>query len=402
MSNKRIMIINSGWEQTDLIRKAKDQGLYVIATDLQPDAPGFQLADETAVADPRDLSQLFAIASEKKIDAIISDQCDYSHFAAAYIAERLGLPGASLGAAQHSTNKKWMRLACSHTSIQQPRFIACKTIQEAKLAVHEIGLPVIIKPLDNRGNFGVNQVEHISQLEEAFFEAIANSHSRECLVEQFIQGTMATVDGFVFGIHGHYSLAVASKAMLGGRKRVAMEIVYPAEFPQKIVKELQLCHNKVVQALGIQYGCTHGEYMVTETGDIFLIECANRGGGCYTSSRIVPAVSGYDLSEYLILSALGERDLKVAEDAESMKKASVLSFIQLSAGKIVSIENQEQIMKRNHILAFRLSVKPGDTITTITNDANRHGFLITTGATTELAKQHAEAAKQDLVIRYER
>jgi biotin carboxylase len=142
--------------------------------------------------------------------------------------------------------------------------------------------------------------------------------------------------------------------------------------------------------------------MVTESGDIFLIECANRGGGCYTSSRIVPAVSGYDLSEYLILSALGERNLNVSEDAESMKKASVLSFLKFPVGKIVSIENQEKILKRNHTLAFHLSVKPGDLITAVTNDADRHGFVIASGETRELAKQHAEEAKRELVVQYDR
>lgn len=397
---KKIMIINSGWEQVDLISTARNTGLYIIATDAAPNAPGFSLADETYVVEPRNLTDLLILAREKKIDAVAADQCDYSYYAAAFIAEVMDLPGPGLAVAQKSTNKKWMRQACSQAGITQPRYLACKTEREAQEAAKLIGFPCIIKPVDNRGNFGVNRVDEVSQIKDAFYEAIGNSHSRECLLEEYIEGTMITVDGYAFGEKNHKSLAVASKVMLGGRKRVAMEIEYPARVASQVIVALRLNHERVAEALGVCAGCTHGEYMLTGDDQIYLIECANRGGGCFTSSRIVPAVSGCDLSQLLILQALGQK-VSPREDFGEMKAAAVMSFFELSPGRVLSFENLDDIKADQDILAFRLAVQPGGLIQSITNDANRHGFVIARGATVDLAREKAAEMKKKLVVRYD-
>jgi biotin carboxylase len=397
MRKKRMMIVNAGWEQVDLIRAAKEMGLYVIATDASSDAAGFSFADEHHVVDPRNLPALYELAATSHPDGIVADQCDYSHYASAFIAERLKLPGSGLSAVQNCTNKKWMREACQRAGILQPAFIPCKNFDEVRKAAADIGYPVIVKPLDNRGNFGVNKVEDDSQLLEAYYEAIANAHSRECLVEKFIEGTMATVDGFAAG--HHRTLAVASKKMLGGRKRVAMEIQYPGNFAPEVMERLRRTHDRVVQALGITRGCTHGEYMVTESGDVYLIECANRGGGCYTSSRIVPALSGFDISKSLLLLALGE-SVRLPE-SEEMTGAVVLSFFKLPPGKIKAIQNLDLLLADDRVLAMRLAVKPGDEVRDITNDANRHGFVIARGQTVAEASLFAESVKHKLEVIYE-
>ena len=136
---QKILIINAGWEQIDIISKAKTMGLYVIATDISKYAPGFELADEGIVIEPRNLPALLNIALDKKIDAVVADQCDYSYYAAAYIADYLGLPGSGLDAAQNTTNKKWMRTACETAGIKQPEYIPCKTMDEISAAITKIG-----------------------------------------------------------------------------------------------------------------------------------------------------------------------------------------------------------------------------------------------------------------------
>lgn len=140
--------------------------------------------------------------------------------------------------------------------------------------------------------------------------------------------------------------------------------------------------------------------MLTKEGEIYLIECANRGGGCFTSSRIVPTVSGYDLSELLINMALGKKVIP-GEDAEEMKAAAVLSFFTLPSGKVREIKNEDIISAEKDVLAFRLAVNPGEYINAITNDANRHGFVITWGYSLEAARQTAQRAKETLVVTYD-
>ncbi len=396
---KRILIINAGWEQEDLLQAAKNAGCYVIATNATPNAPAFHWADETYVLDPRNIDAHLKLAQEKQVDGVMADQCDYSHYTAAYIAERLGLQGSGLKAVQNATNKKWMRQVCEQAGIQQPRFFPCKYLEEAQAAADKLGYPVMIKPLDNRGNFGANQVENAGQLTEAFYEAIAHAHSRECLVEKFIEGTMYTVDGFAFSDGSHQSLGVASKVLLGGRKRVAMDILYTPPISADLMQRLKDNHTAVAKALGLTLGCTHGEYMVTEQGEIYLIECANRGGGVYTSSRIVPAVSGYNIPRMLIQVALGEQVLP--EAGKPTANGAILRFFKLEPGRIIAVENIDVVQKIPGVLAFRLMVGVGDLVQPITNDAGRHGFVIATGKIVDEAETIAEQAKTALTIKYE-
>ncbi|MEI7474095.1 MAG: ATP-grasp domain-containing protein [bacterium] len=398
MTAKKILIINAGWEQEDLIRTAKSMGLYVIAIDANIHAPALKLADEIAIFEPRDIMGILNFAKSKNVSGVIADQCDYSHYTATLIADVLNLPSTGLEAVQNATNKKWLRQACQQENILQPEFYPCKSYAEAVKASTNISFPVIVKPVDNRGNFGITRVDSINELKQAFYLAIANSHSRECLVEKFIEGTMITVDGFTYSDGIHKSLAVASKKMLEEKNTVAMEIYYPAKCSEDIIIKLKENHDKVVKALGVKMGCTHGEYKLTEENEIYLIECANRGGGVYTSSRIVTSVSGEDISKLLILSAIGEKTTPILN---TNKSACVLSFFKFRSGTIEKIHNKNEIINDKDVLAFRLSVAEGDIVKQIEGDASRHGFIIVKGNDLESVLLKIEDLKYKLVVEYD-
>ena len=195
---------------------SKKMGCYVLATSPLEDDEGLSIADEQVIVDPRDLRQIMVTAELFKPDGITADECDYSHYAAVYAAARLGLQHDGFAGAQYTTNKLWMREQCQKSHILQPRFLACKTFDDAKKAVDLMGWPVIVKPVDNRGAFGVNVAVSISELEHAYLDALMNAHSREVIVEAYIEGTHITVDGCVDQDGVHHNLAIASKSVIPG------------------------------------------------------------------------------------------------------------------------------------------------------------------------------------------
>ena len=157
-----------------------------------------------------------------------------------------------------------------------------------------------------------------------------------------------------------------------------MELVYPAEF------DLSEINNRVVGSLGVTFGATHTEYIVNDDG-VYFIECANRGGGCLISSRIVPAASGFDVSGGLIRLALGE-----SVTIEKQEKAAVvLSFFGFPPGKMKKYE----VKDNPDVLAFKMFVEEGAEIEPITNAANRHGFIIAKGDDKKKALQLVETVK---------
>ncbi len=96
-----------------------------------------------------------------------------------------------------------------------------KKLEPSKITIHfskEIGFPYIVKPVDSRGTFGVTIVKDNSNAKEAYFHAVMNSTSKRIICEEFIDGTLVTVDGFCFS-NGHKSLTVASRVFDDGPHR---------------------------------------------------------------------------------------------------------------------------------------------------------------------------------------
>jgi biotin carboxylase len=372
----KVLVINLGWEQEPLIQSLIDKGfeVYGITNGLETDYSGIK---KVYKADYRDLDLILKISQDINPNAVISDQCDYSHFAQAYIAERLGLPGPGLKQAQISANKYIQRLAAVKAGIKVPVFKLVTTFEKAIVACEKIGFPVIIKPIDNRGSFGVSKITDIYELKNAYYEALIHSHSRFVLIEQYIQGYEITVDGYCFDGKPK-SLAIALKSKEGLKSQVSMDIKYPADIPADVYRRAIENNEFVAESLGYKFGMLHSEYLIDKQNDIYLVESANRGGGVFTSCIIVPTVSGVNILERYIDDAIGiNSNIKNPDTIE--KNSVVLKFFAFKNGVVKKISGLEEVSERSGVLKCRLNIKEGDEIKTIENDSSRHGFIIYSG-----------------------
>jgi biotin carboxylase len=373
---KRLMVIGANWEQVPLIQAAKARGCFVVATDPNSNADGFLLADAQEILDPRDLKRALEVALRYSIIGATADQCDYSRYAAVFVMNMLGLRKSNFAAAQLTTNKRWMREICREHQIFQPRFVPCRTIKEVVEAVRLIGFPVIVKPVDNRGSFGVHRVDREEDLRSAFFDAVLNAHSREVLVEAYIDGTHVTVDGCVDQQGRHHNLAIATKKVTAGDKPIITEVYYPARLSAEMTKHIFETNSRVIEALEVQDGLTHSEYIVDAKGRCFLVESANRGGGVLTSGKIVPTVSGVDLSALLVANALGEPfEVKLIPSGKHV----MLGFFVFAEGKVVQVEGFERAAAMDGALHVRSMIRPGQFLAPPQSGAGRHGFAIVAG-----------------------
>jgi biotin carboxylase len=398
--SKKILVIGSGWEQYELIRNIKDLGHSIIATHPNLKADGFRLADATYVKDSRDIKAHINIAETHKIDAVVTDNCDFSFYTASILAAKLKLPFADIQSAIYSNDKFAQREQCKLHSVAQPDFRKVRTLDELFIAADQIGYPVILKPVDSRGTFGVTVIQNKTELESAFYDAIDNSHSRVLICEKFIYGTLVTVDGFCFR-NGHKSLAVASRKFEKGSKPVTKEIIYPAQFSPAINQKLMANHEKVVKALGYNYGHSHGEYLLTDKEEIYLVECANRGGGVYTSSVIVPLLTEINLNEILLNQSLGTDSFEAqGSGTEFMKKSVILTFLDFEVDKVISSINTKEVQTLPYTVRFRTIYSENDMVESVQNCASRHSMLVIKGKDAAETIKNLEKFKENLTIQY--
>lgn len=299
------MIIGVGWEQLPLVKKAKERGLFVIAATWWK--PENIPADKVFKVDSRDLDGLEKIIVSEKPDYLIADECDYSMYAVAYLAEKYHMNGPGLAVQTITNNKYLQREYVSKVDVLQPEYQLCWDIQQAEQFINEIGYPVMVKPIDNRGSLGVSKVYQEKELKDAWLLAVSHSHSRMCIVEKCIDGEVITADGFCDSEKYDF-IAPSNKQMYPENDNLAKVVFYPGVFSQELFQNIKKNAELVVEAIGIDYGFVHIEFMIEKgTNDIYLIEVANRGGGVYTSNIVLEQITGIDYCNALLDLAMGKR-----------------------------------------------------------------------------------------------
>lgn len=377
---KRILFVSPGWEQEPLLKRLSDRQNFKI---FAVRSSNTQMNDEHVFTDILysslfDIRSIIDFAITNQIEAVISDQCDYSLYAQAAVSHGLNLPGMSMEAAYLSNNKYLQRQKSNSMGIKIPEFKLCCGVKDVMLFAENIGYPIILKPTDNRGSIGVVKVSSADEIDSAFITAISSSRSQLILAEEFIDGIQFTVDGYVQPNEMPISLAVGEKIMLSEKVQVAMGISYPSSLKDNDYNELLTLNGNVNHKLGYNFGMTHSEYMLRD-GEYYLIESSNRGGGCFTSEIVVPEVTQIDLLGCFISDCFGINS-GLTELAEIIKKVPVtLQFFSLPNGKFKGIKNWEELIDSDKCILGRINISEGEYVEDITNDGNRHGFFIVNG-----------------------
>lgn len=380
---KKIIVMNLGWEQETLLDRLDAYGLDMYGVHYNDDYYKKPRYKDMLITDLRDLKKICQFAARVRPDAVISDQCDYSGFAQSILAERYALPGPRVKEAQVATNKYLQRTTAKEGGVTVPAFALCLAMDDVRRFVAQAGLPVVIKPVDNRGGFGVTKVEDEKGLEAAFYDALLNSHSRFVLAEKFIDGTHITVDGYMFRGKGPTALALATKKKLKDSKGGILdgEIVYPGDLEDGLYDRVMRNAEVVAGKLGFSFGFFHGEFIVGNDGGVYLTEMANRGGGVFTSEVIVPHVSGIDIVDVYIKDALGmpgrPGTVLVEKNPALMK---FFSFYDLQGKVVKNIRGIREAEQVSSTLRLKLLIKKGDRIPQITCGPDRHGVIIVTAA----------------------
>lgn len=371
---QKIIIIGVGWEQIPLIKKAKTRGLYVIATTWwdKTRIP----ADKVYEVDSRDLDQLEKIMILEKPDYILADECDYSMYAVAYLAEKFHLNGPKLKTQTITNNKFLQREYVSKTEVLQPQYKLCWDVEMAKKFAENIGYPVIVKPLDNRGSIGISRISKEEEWNDAWMLAVSHSHSRMCIVEKCINGVVITADGFCDSEKYEF-VAASNKEMYTDNKNVAKVVLYPGEFPSELLQTIKRNTELVVEAVGIDYGFVHIEFMIEEGSNaVYLVEVANRGGGVYISNIVLEQITGIDYCSALLDLAMGKH-VGVCCNQNYIAKSAVYLLSLHGKIPISQYEDSESVTSS----AFYVKAKSMEADVNKDASAGRQGAVIISGQT---------------------
>ncbi|MDP1650476.1 MAG: ATP-grasp domain-containing protein [Rubrivivax sp.] len=395
MADRRLLhVLGGGPWQLPTVKRARELGYRVLVTDMYRERPAYALADLHEVVDITDLDATLAVARRYRVDGILCDTTDVGVPTAAYVAERLGLPGMGYETALNFTDKARMRERTGRAGLRQVRHDAVDSLSGLQAAAAQIGLPAVVKPVDSQSGRGVTIVLDSSTLETAWNFAVNHSRLRRVIVEQLVEGTEVIVDGLV--VDGNVMLlTIATKTPYADNPTISSRICYlSGEHFERIRPILEPANRSVIAALGLRTGIFHAEYMLSG-GDVVPIDVAARGGGVTIYRHVLPHVSGVDAMSTVIRLAMGE---PVRLQPSPIRRGASIDFLRMPEGRLTRIEGAEAAAQEPGIAALHFNVGAGDTVGPLLHKDDRPGFIVALAETSDAAVDCAERAKAHLRV----
>jgi biotin carboxylase len=378
--------------------------LRVVAIDRNPEALGFEEADASEAVDFRDVDAVADTGRRHGVDGVLTVSADRAVPVVAGVAEALGLPGIGATTAHLMTHKIAMRRRLAEAGVPQPRFAAVRNLHEGRAAVSTVGVPAVLKPADSGGQRGVFRLDSTDDLERHLHAALAESSSQEAIVERFHDGL--ELNGLVVARAGHIELLTLSDRLRppGVGFGVGWIHVYPSRLYGHTLEQAEQAAVRAVRALGLRDGIAFPQILVSERGDVRVVEVAARipGGQMADLAR---HATGVDLVEIALRHALGE---PVPDELARPRFQQPLAIRFLTAapgplptGRVISVGSLERVLAFPGVVQADVFLTRGETIRPVRLDGDRRGYVIAVGQTNVEALERAESAATLLDVEVE-
>jgi len=400
-AKKTLMLIGAGSAQLHAINLAKNMGYYVVATDINPKAPGFKVADESFIVSTYDLEKTAEVARDfhktHPIDGVMTVGIDIP-LVVATIAKELGLPGISIESARLASNKLEMKNKFKKDGVPVPWFKKINSLEQFRQIVKKNKALLILKPVDSRGARGVLRITKDVDLDWAFNYSKEISPSKNVMVEEFVPGPQISTESIVY--KGKiYTVAYSDRNYEYLEKYSPFIIenggIIPSCLDANKIQQISKLISKAAISLGIKNGVVKGDIVYSNEGPKIIELAARLSGGYYCTDQI-PLSNGVDIVRTMIQISLGE-EIDTNDLIPRYNRNIALRFLFLPPGKVMRIEGVSELSSYKWLRKFELFVKEGDTIQEITDHTKRSGVVMTVADTRnqaiERAKKAVEAVK---------
>jgi len=395
---KTLLVLGAGADQIPGFQKAKEMGIYTIALDGNPNAAAKDYADEFYVASIKHFEQIQTFLKnslKKPVDGVIAFGVDIASIIAK-TADILHVNHTVPAQSALLSEDKFLakEFMASH-AINIPPFRLVKTIEEIEDFILHVGLPIIIKPVDNSAARGISYVIHRDQVYAAFEDALKNSKSQKIIAEKFLSGPQISSESFV--INGVIHNIGFADRNYDGMERFLPNIIenggdLPSQFMLEKHKNTLTHYLKIIaDTLDIKNGVIKCD-LVIHNDELYIIEFALRLSGGNFSTIEIPENTGIDFIKIAIKLHL---NMPISNDQLIATKNEYISLrykfsedLNVNGGIIQKIIIP---CKNKNILFNQFHIKIGNTIPIkTTNHASRLGYAIAKGISRQNAIQNAQ------------
>ena len=299
---KILLILNGGHSEIPLIQAGKNLGFYVVTTGNAPEMIGHPYADEYHRADFSDKEAILELAKKLNISAICSCANDFGIITAAYVAEKLNLPGHdSFDTTYKLHHKDTFRRITKKYGIHSPVARDFSSVDAAIEASDSFDYPVIVKPVDLTGGKGVSRADNADELQTAVKKAFNMTRCGSIVVEPFLTGTLHSFSTFL--VNQKIVAYFSDNEYTYKNPYLISSSAGPATAIESSLKILVADMEKLARELKLVDGVFHAQYILSG-GQPYIIEITRRCSGDFYS---VPVEYARDIpwSEMIVRAECG-------------------------------------------------------------------------------------------------
>lgn len=271
---KKVLLLCTSHNDLGLIRALRKLGYYIIATGNRENSPGECWVDKYIKADYSDKELILLIAREEEIDVICPCCNDFGVYTAAYVAEKLNLPGYdSYETTLTLHNKDKFKKFAKEYNILTPKTESYDNPELAMECIQNMVFPLIIKPTDCSAGNGISKVQNYEEAMVAVSEAFSKSRAKRIVVEPYIEGSQY---GFCTFLVNQKVVACCTNNEYSILNPYRVEIdTYPAEQWKSVYPILVEQIEKIASLLQLKDGIFHLQYILKD-GTPWIIEVMRR------------------------------------------------------------------------------------------------------------------------------
>lgn len=388
---KRVLIIGAGFLQQFVIRKARDLNYYVIAIDGNPNAIGFKYAHEYECIDIVDQEKCLSFASEKNIDGVLTAATDFGVLTAAYIAKELELPGIDYDVAKIIKNKYLVKKILFEKKVDDTdQIYEIGSLSDLDKIEKNIKFPLMVKPCDGSGSRGASRVDDFNELVEACNKAMNASLIKKAVIETFINGKEYGAERLV--VNGEITvLAIMQKWMTKPPYYAELGHAIPNDLNSNIEKKARNCVVNAIKELGINQGSVNMDLLITDDGNVYIVDIGARMGGNMIGPCIIPYGTGIDYMAAMIQASVNDDySLKIDSD----KFAVVTRLLAFKSGIVKKVPDIEYLENRYGVEIYH-HLKKGMIVNEYHTNIDGCGYVVARDESRKIAEE-----KVDEVVKY--
>lgn len=324
---------------------------------------------------------------------------DFYVTTAAELASWLGLPRNPADAMRVCRDKSLLRARLTSAGVHQPRYAVARSTREIHAAVATVGLPCVVKPVDDSASNAVllchteeQAVRHAAGILATAVNVRGLPTARTVLVEEYLAGPELSVE--LFTVDGVTNLVgITDKTVTSPPHFVERRHLFPAELSPAVADEVSRTARAAVEAAGITLGATHTEVKLTADG-VAVIEINPRLAGGMIP-RLIEHATGVDLLEQQIRAAAG---LPVSLTPRHQRHAGIQFLLADTPGVLSTVDGVE--WARRLAAEVVVTATPGDPAGPPRSGYDRLGHVIAHAETQDkvVAALTAATAELDIVL----